>query len=703
MRDFFQHFRRGVAAEWIAAAMLAGVFAIWSFVPAWRTLRTDFPNYYLAASLYSRGIPLDRVYEWRWFQRQKDHLQIDQRLVGFAPHPPMCALPVLPLASLPPLTAKRVWLILNLAFLALALWLFRRTTDLPWRRLLLLCFLCLLPLRQNFLFGQYYVLILLLLCAGYFAAGRGWKFASGAWLAVAASLKIFPAFFLILFLRKRDWRAAAGLVLTGVALAAISVLLFGWNVHKIFLLEILPRAMHGDLVGPYALEWNSFTGLCHRFLLAEPELNPAPWINSIAAYSIVQAALATFFLFAFLLSTGESETRETQAWEWSTFLALLVVLSSMPTAYHHCVLIFTVIVGVDFLLKRGRHGSAVMLVMFFALACAPMPRFIWLNLQSRLVGDLLIVFLLLLEAPGRASRRVLRFGYAMALVFFAFLTFSNLRALHSRDEDFSRRVPVAIEGYGTLAVSSGGDRLFLDELMTNGYGAVAVPGGVLQPPSANQDVLAVSAAPESVYLEIAGERSRIVRVPATNGGQSGVSDEVADGYDPVVSPDGHWLAYLTDAGGKTEIHGMKDGHRLPLSYSERTGDILEMSFSSDGSLIFASGGAADPHLMLWGYSSGAARRLSEIQGAVRFPALSPDGRWLALSRRESGSWHLFLHDLQNGEEVRFTSGACNAISPSWENSHALVYVSDCGRDLGLGAPVRLDLSKLELSKPELSK
>jgi hypothetical protein len=115
-------------AEWILLAALLAVFAGRGFLPAWRTLNTDFPNYYLAASLYHRSIPLDRVYEWIWFQRQKDYLSIEQPLVGFVPSPPICVLPVLPLSSLPPLAAKRAWLVLNLGFLLLAVGLLQRVT-----------------------------------------------------------------------------------------------------------------------------------------------------------------------------------------------------------------------------------------------------------------------------------------------------------------------------------------------------------------------------------------------------------------------------------------------------------------------------------------------------------------------------------------------------------------------------------------------
>src|SRR5579864_1104501 len=140
-----------IVERFVLAALLA-VFVGRSVWPAWRTLNSDFPNYYLAAALYHRHIPLDRIYEWTWFQRQNDHLGVRDGLVSFAPNPPMCAVPIVPLVRLDPLTAKRVWLVLNLGFLALALSMLHRVTALSWRRLILISLLCVVPLHANFLF-----------------------------------------------------------------------------------------------------------------------------------------------------------------------------------------------------------------------------------------------------------------------------------------------------------------------------------------------------------------------------------------------------------------------------------------------------------------------------------------------------------------------------------------------------------------------
>jgi hypothetical protein len=121
------------AGEWVLLGVLLVFFLIRGLVPGWRVLNTDFPNYYLTAALRVQGAPTERAYEWIWFQRHKDHREISQPLVGYVPNPPLCAAPLLPLASLPALSAKRVWILLNLVFLAVALWIMHRVTELPCR------------------------------------------------------------------------------------------------------------------------------------------------------------------------------------------------------------------------------------------------------------------------------------------------------------------------------------------------------------------------------------------------------------------------------------------------------------------------------------------------------------------------------------------------------------------------------------------
>ncbi len=682
------------AIEWILVVALLGLFAVRALLPAWHTLNTDFPNYYVAALLRVEHTPIDRAYEWTWFQRQKDHNQIPQPLVGFAPHPPLCAAPMLLLTPLAPLAAKRVWILLNLAFLGAALCILRRLTELRWRHILLIAGLCLLPLRTNFMLGQYYVSILLLICLAYFAALRGHHFRAGALLATAAWFKVFPALFILLFLRKRDWRAVAGMIAGALALAAVSVLIFGLDVHRIWLVEVLPRAFRGDVLAPYDLHWSSFSSLWHRLFLYEPELNPVPLFGSPLVYAFVLAMTSTTLLFAFLLSTGESSDNQTTAWEWAAFLPVLLLLSSMPGSYHYVVLIFTLTVGVGVMVRAGRWRTALLLIVLYAIACAPFAAAGLFGLR-RLLATLALYIVLLWNAPAVADKPTRRILWGTAGALFAIAATFNLLTLRKRDQDFSYRAPhiqQADASFNPVATSGGVASI---AMVDKGYRAVMVSDGRTISMPAPGDVLSMAASPHSpfAYFELVNNHSQILRFPSEQVGRAdALSQYVTEGQQPAISYDGRWLAFLRDDRGRSSIWLSHDGGEPEAVAGGQNFSVLEMSVTTDGDIVAALGGAAFPHLALLRRATREIGVLGEISGAVRYPAVSPESGRLAFSRRESGSWHLFVRELSTGIEQRLTSGACNATSPAWEDSHTLLYATDCGRGLGLNAIARIELT-----------
>src|SRR5271168_3625621 len=125
--------------EIAACAVLAALLVWKGILPGWRFLNTDFPNYYLVARLLREGYSLDRVYDWIWLQRIKDHWGISQQLVGFAGLTPFSALPVLPLSFFSILIAKRLWILANLFWLVSTAELLNKVTFLGRRRIWLLC------------------------------------------------------------------------------------------------------------------------------------------------------------------------------------------------------------------------------------------------------------------------------------------------------------------------------------------------------------------------------------------------------------------------------------------------------------------------------------------------------------------------------------------------------------------------------------
>ncbi len=680
-----------VIAEWILVLAVFGLFFTRGVVPGWRVLNTDFPNYYLTARLRSQHEPLDNVYAWTWFQRQKDHSAISQPLVGFVPNPPLSAAPMLALSSLAALPAKRVWIRVNLAFLVVILFIFHNLTELGWRRILLLAGLCVLPLRTNFLLGQYYIVILLLVSLAYLAACRGHRVTAGILLALGAWFKVFPGLFLILFLRKRDWLGVAGLIGGCLVFGAVSVMIFGLDVHRVWLFEVLPRAFRGEMVGPYDLQWSSFSSLWHRLFLFEPEMNPSPFLGSPLGYALAQAATATTLLFAFLFSTVDYTNGKTTAWEWATFLPLLLLLSSMPSSYHYLVLIFALIVGADAMLRAGRWRTVLLLVFLYAVACSPRPAGGPFFLR-RLLGTLALYVVLLWNTPAVADSHTRRRLWGMAAAVFVLLAALNVRTLNQRDGDFSRRIPQNSRAYASFNPVTTGSGVAAIEMVDEGYRGMMVNEGkaISTPEPGEMLSIAASAASPFVYFELADQGSRIFRIPSGEVGRAdAVPEYVFEGQQPAISYDGHWLAFLREHRGKSTIWLSHDGsHPVEMRSGQDWAGVLEVTVATGGDVVAAVGGAASPRLVELHRATSESTSLQEIAGAVRFPAISPDSARLVFSRREFGSWHLFVRDFATGVETRLTNGACNATIPAWEDFHTILYATDCGRGYDLNAIAR---------------
>jgi hypothetical protein len=682
------------ALEWIAVAALLFAFMVRSFVPAWQTLQSEFPNYYLAAQLYRHNIPLDRVYEWTWFQRQNDHWGVRNGIVSFAPNPPTLILASVPLTALQPLAAKRLWLILSLVFLALSLAILRQVTVLRWRRLLLVSLLCLLPLHVDFLYARHYVLILFLICAAYHAAWSGRHGASGTIWSAAAAMKLFPAVVLILFFRNRNRRALVGFLIGLVVLVSVSVMMFGAEVHRVFFREVLSQTSRGDWLGPYALSQNSFATLWSHLFLFEPELNPSPLVNSPLLYASVQAITVTVLLCVFLWFFGNERMPRAAALQWAALIPLMLLLGTTTAPDYWCLLIFSVIVAIDALLANGNSGNALVLLILYGAACAPVPAKISSSFPTRLVATVALFAWLLY--CGRVSPKQLSVTrwLAAGLISVVTLTLYNLQTVRNREEDFSRRLTTPGHGSRYASPAPVASGVAYTEMQPSRYGLALVSNGVTNeiPVTADALSLAGSSSGTRLYSELTARQSVLVRLPLDQPGF--VPEMVTEGQEPALSSNGKWLAFIREVQGRRTAWLREiESSGAPQSVLGDAYQPLDLTVTNDGDVIAAAGNVSDPQLLRFLRNTQEVIRLPGFTRPTRYPSISPDGRRLAFTRRERGTWHLFVRDLRTSSERQLTHAWCNALSPSWMDTHTVLYATDCGRGVGLTAIARVVLAE----------
>jgi alpha-1,2-mannosyltransferase len=314
-------------------ALLAGHLAL-SLGPALFRIRNDFPSYYLSARAAAEGRPLGGAYGRAFWRDESARAGLP--MVGtFVPHPPPNALLLIPLAWLGPAAAKATWtgvlaLALAAAFLAL-----RPIVPQAWAWLAALALLTqTASLRNALLYGQPYPLLLLLLCLSLVALVRGRGFASGLLLAPVVALKLYGAPFVLFLVVTRRWRALVGTIAGVAAIAAVSLLVLGPDVHRVYVTQVLRDSLDGRVLDPYSTVWGSPASLARRLFQHEPELNPQAVLDAPAlARGLGRGAGLAIALFSVVCAAIQDRSGRSRL-AWATLGVGSLAASPLPSSYH---------------------------------------------------------------------------------------------------------------------------------------------------------------------------------------------------------------------------------------------------------------------------------------------------------------------------------------------------------------------------------
>ena len=153
--------------------------------------------------------------------------------------------------------------------------------------------------------------------------------------------------------------------------------------------------------------------------------------------------------------------------------------------------------------------------------------------------------------------------------------------------------------------------------------------------------------------------------------------QVAWAMDPVFSPAGTALAYVSDVGTDKNFLWHRssvdtDPWRVPCS--QRTYDNVERpDFSPDGSqVVFAQRSSGPADLNRWmdikicDLNTGELTVLTEgdVDEASFYPRWSPDGEWIAFVRRLDGQSNIWVMPAEGGDAIQLTDEG-DVTAPEW--------------------------------------
>lgn len=305
------------------------------YLPLFTNLN-DFHNTYLAAKRLLRGQDMYQDYK-RYYNLSAEEYQQNYK---FYLYPPLLAQLVTPLTMFDYSNAKIIWHLFNqilavVTFFVCLRSIFKEMTFLQFGCAWFLYFQW-YPLTNNAQFGNYDVVILLLIAVAFLAYQEKWEFSAGVSLGIGVALKVFPAFLVVYFLWKRRWKVVVGAGLT-VALSVVIVAPFlspAEQLNYMKMASYLPAAMASPVN-------QSFEGFWRRLLTEDPIFTSgiinSPTLSKIAVLLSRLAVVGVLFGLGFRNQEPDSRREKLGL---ALALTTQVLVSTFSDVHHFVVLIW---------------------------------------------------------------------------------------------------------------------------------------------------------------------------------------------------------------------------------------------------------------------------------------------------------------------------------------------------------------------------
>jgi hypothetical protein len=291
--------------------------------------------YYVAAQTIRAGERGERLYDDDWFASrvmEASHRAVTDRYLA---NPPTLAVAWLPFAYLPVEASRRLWIALDVLYLAVALWLIAVELDWsrrPWAILALSALVTVaVPTREQIALGQMYACLLLIHVIGWRAYIHRRNAFAGAALGVAMTLKLSGWPIGLLMLVRRRWSAVGWAVATAAIGALASLPWVGFDAWRAFLSEVVPRTLHSAAATLTA--YQDTTGFWQHLFRYDAELNPHPLFHAPALAALLTVSSVAGACIALLTCT------RTASVGFAAAVALTELLSPAAEQYHYVIMV----------------------------------------------------------------------------------------------------------------------------------------------------------------------------------------------------------------------------------------------------------------------------------------------------------------------------------------------------------------------------
>lgn len=378
------------------AAILFFVSGLLILIATYRYPIGDFGNYYYGSKIFLDGnFSLKNYKDIAHFNQQISEYGQTNYFENYIPVPPFSLLFYLPLVFFKSIYAKLIFNLFSLSVFSFSL--FRLLQKLKTDTVLVyfLPIILFYSLYNNIIQGQTYLIVTALLIETYLASEKNQIIPASIYIAIAICLKIFPAFILLFFFLKRNYRVLLYTVLACVFLHFITGIIVGFDIIFHYVTSILPRLMNNDIIGAYYHGNQSIYTLLLNLFSKDAIHNPNPLMEN-QYFIILGESIFIAFVLWLLIQSSKKES--------FLFFSMIVFSTLIIGRYNTSYGLFILIPLIIYLLNEWPNKKVIPLIVFCFAATINLPIGSFIDLPlilkfSRFFGllTLLLMMVYLLE------------------------------------------------------------------------------------------------------------------------------------------------------------------------------------------------------------------------------------------------------------------------------------------------------------------
>ena len=201
-----------------------------------------------------------------------------------------------------------------------------------------------------------------------------------------------------------------------------------------------------------------------------------------------------------------------------------------------------------------------------------------------------------------------------------------------------------------------------------------------------------------IAFSIHGE---IFTAPTDEGDLKQITDSPARDKDPQYSPDGKWIAFISDQSGREELYiAASDGVSEPQKISDL--DALKFSFAWSPNSKEIAFNSSDNKLRKYNTETKQTVELVASKfGNISQPSWSPDGKWIAYSHADQTRTNdVYLIPSSGGEERKVTFDSYTDVNPQFSRDGKKLYFVRSEGNFGGGERPSAQIYAISLEREE---